>query len=325
MKIEIKAFAKKFGLNISNFEGNHYNGNLDLRGTGITSLPEGLTVGGYLDLSGTGITSLPEGLTVGGNLDLRGTGITSLPEGLTVGGSLYLSGTGITSLPEGLTVGGYLDLSGTGITSLPEGLTVGGSIYLRGTGITSLPEGLTVGGSLYLSGTGITSLPEGLTVGGNLDLRGTGITSPKYNKLPEGYIFSWKNGKYIKADGIFLEVISKMKNVYKCRYIRGKEVYLVVDGDKCAHGDTIAEARKDLIYKIGNRDKSAYEGMTRDTVLSFEQSIECYRVITGACAAGCRGFVERLDKVKKSYTIAEIIKLTEGQYGNYELKSFFSK
>ncbi len=47
---------------------------------------------GDLDLRGTGITSLPEGLTVGGNLYLRGTGITSLPEGLTVGGDLYLEG-----------------------------------------------------------------------------------------------------------------------------------------------------------------------------------------------------------------------------------------
>ena len=56
--------------------------------------------GGWLDLSGTGITSLPEGLTVGGWLDLRETGITSLPEGLTVGGSLYLRGTGITNQDE---------------------------------------------------------------------------------------------------------------------------------------------------------------------------------------------------------------------------------
>ena len=54
----------------------------------------------------------------GGSLDLRGTGITALPEGLTVGGSLYLRGTGITALPEGLTVGGSLDLEGcTGITN----------------------------------------------------------------------------------------------------------------------------------------------------------------------------------------------------------------
>ena len=45
-------------------------GNLDLEGcTGITSLPEGLTVGRSLYLEGcTGITSLPNGLKVGGNI-----------------------------------------------------------------------------------------------------------------------------------------------------------------------------------------------------------------------------------------------------------------
>lgn len=51
-------------------------GSLYLRGTGITKLPDNLTVGGYLDLSGTGITELPDNLTVGGSLDLSGTGIT---------------------------------------------------------------------------------------------------------------------------------------------------------------------------------------------------------------------------------------------------------
>ncbi len=51
-------------------------GGLDLSGTGITQLPDNLTVGGWLDLRGTGITQLPDNLTVGGWLDLRGTGIT---------------------------------------------------------------------------------------------------------------------------------------------------------------------------------------------------------------------------------------------------------
>ena len=45
----------------------------------------------------------------GGDLDLRGTAITSLPDNLTVGGGLYLQGTAITSLPDNLTVGGGLD------------------------------------------------------------------------------------------------------------------------------------------------------------------------------------------------------------------------
>ena len=38
----------------------------------------------------------------GGWLDLRGTGITSLPDNLTVGGSLYLRGTGITDKGKAL-------------------------------------------------------------------------------------------------------------------------------------------------------------------------------------------------------------------------------
>ena len=51
-------------------------GYLDLRGTPITSLPNGLKVGGDLGLSGTPITSLPNDLQVGGNLDLRNTPIS---------------------------------------------------------------------------------------------------------------------------------------------------------------------------------------------------------------------------------------------------------
>ena len=56
-------------------------GSLYLEGcTGITALPDNLTVGGSLDLRGTGITALPDNLTVGGYLDLRGTGITARHE-----------------------------------------------------------------------------------------------------------------------------------------------------------------------------------------------------------------------------------------------------
>lgn len=71
-----------------------------------------ITVGGYLlYLRGcTGLTELPDGLTVGGFLDLRGcTGLTQLPDGLTVGGSIYLRGLAIkppkkrNKLPEGFS------------------------------------------------------------------------------------------------------------------------------------------------------------------------------------------------------------------------------
>ncbi len=83
--------------------------------TGLTALPENLSVRGDLDLEGcTGLTALPEHLSVGGYLDLKGcTGLTALPEHLSVTGNLDLEGcTGLTALPEHLSVGGYLDLEG---------------------------------------------------------------------------------------------------------------------------------------------------------------------------------------------------------------------
>jgi hypothetical protein len=52
------------------------------------------------------------------NLDLRGTNIAVLPEGLSLGGDLYLDSTKINALPEGLSVGGGLYLRGTKITAL---------------------------------------------------------------------------------------------------------------------------------------------------------------------------------------------------------------
>ena len=88
-----------------------------------------------------------------GDLDLSGTPITSLPQGLTVGRNLVLYGSKITSLPQNLKVGGYLDLSNTLIVSLPQGLKVGGFLDLYNTKITSLPQDLKVSGDLNLSNT----------------------------------------------------------------------------------------------------------------------------------------------------------------------------
>jgi hypothetical protein len=263
----------------------------------------------------------------GGSLYLEGTAITSLPDNLTVGGYLYLEGTAITSLPDNLTVGGYLYLTGTAITSLPDNLTVGGYLYLEGTAITSLPDNLTVGGYLDLRGTAITSLPDNLTVGGSLDLRGTAISHldvSSYENKDTSFL-QWKNQKYIKTDGIFAEVISKKSNVWKLKKVHQSEVfYCVTDGNgKYAHGKTIKEAKTDLIYKIsGDASKEQFKGLKMDSVLTFDKCIELYRVITGACSFGVKNFVESHNIEKRSYTLAEIIEKTKGQYGSETLNTF---
>ena len=270
-----------------------------------------------------------------GSLYLRGTAISSLPDNLTVGGSLYLRGTAISSLPDNLTVGGYLDLQGTAISSLPDNLTVGGSLYLLGTAISSLPDNLTVGGSLYLRGTAISSLPDNLTVGGSLYLRGTAISSlPDIKKsnntpiLPEINL-SWQKERYIKKDDVFTEVIAHQGNVWQVRHIGKHEIeYLITDGKgNYAHGETLEEAKEDLIYKVTDRKKSDYERLTLQDTLSHEEAIRCYRVITGACSTGIKYFINNLlnGNRKEQYTIEQIIRLTKGQYGNEVFAEFFTK
>jgi len=204
----------------------------------------------------------------------------------------------------------------------------GGSLDLRGTQISVLPDNLTVGGSLDLRGTQISVLPDNLTVGGSLDLEGTQISDEsKVNRnIDENSFFEWRNKKYVKADGIFSKVISHKRNVYKIQKIGStKETYLVTDGNgKFSHGETIKEAKDDLIFKISNRDKSDYKGLTLESKMSFEKAIECYRIITGACSFGTKDFVSnRLISKKKEYTIAEMIEVTKGEYGSSTFQNFF--
>ena len=258
----------------------------------------------------------------GGYLDLEGTNITSLPDNLTVGGSLDLEGTNITSLPDNLTVGGSLDLEGTNITSLPDNLTVGGSLDLRGTNITSLPDNLTVGGSLDLRGTNITSLPDNLTVGGYLDLEGTNITNPKYKKLQNG---DYVPGRYLYADNILTHVKRK-------RTVKGYILYVgkipgrnvVSDGTNYAHCRTLRDGIADLAFKMAkDRGAEQYKQLTLDSVLTSEEMITMYRVITGACQQGTKYFVESLGKLKDAYTVREAIEITKGQYNADRFAEFF--
>ncbi len=212
------------------------------------------------------------------------------------------------------------------------GLNVEGSLYLEDTQITALPDNLTVGGSLDLRGTQITALPDNLTVGGSLYLEDTQITDEDAKRIrskpiPEDFMLSWQGGKYVSVDGVFSEVVSHKGDIYRTRQIGKERVeYLVTDRKgKWAHGATLEAARADLIYKIGSRDKSVYAELTLDSVLPFEQAIQAYRVITGACSAGTRGFVERLTAVKEQYSISEICELTKGQFGGSDFAQFFAK
>ena len=311
---------------------------LDFIDSTIENIPNNTIIGGWLDLSGTAITELPDNLTIGGTLYLRNSKITSLPNNLTVGGGIDLSNSSIKTLPQNLTVHTFLDLDNTNITSLPDNLTVGGYLDLEYSNIIKIPNNLTVYGYLCLEGTKIEEVPNDSLIYGCIyynDNRMVHQSLPledydKRQKFRNEPIFWESNGvKYIKVDNILSIIDSHHGNVYRTHQVGyDKELYIVTDGENnWAHGETLKEAKLDLIYKISDRDTSAYKNMSLDDVLTFEEAIIAYRTITGACSAGTRDFIEhRLPEPrKKTYTIGEIIELTDNEYGSDKFKEFFGK
>jgi hypothetical protein len=213
--------------------------------------------------------------------------VTELPAGFnpTVGGGLYLNT--VTELPAGFNPTVTVDLDLRSVTELPAGFnpTVGGWLDLRS--VTELPAGFnpTVGGGLDLRS--VTELPAGFnpTVGSGLYIKGRWR---ECHTLNPNKILSWQNGKYIKADGIFTEVIHRRGNVYKVKRMNDtKEWYLVTNGEFNAHGDTIKSAQSDLNFKM-MAEKLKSEPIAPDT----ELTVMYYRTLTGACDVGCREWMQ---------------------------------
>ena len=194
--------------------------------------------------------------------------------------------------------------------------------------LTSIPDGFnpTVGGFLDLGS--LTSIPDGFnpTVGGFLYL-GRGLSAE--TKSPPKPM-TWENCKYVSADGLFAEVVSKKTQedrvIWKLKKINRDETYYMVEEDGLtAHGSSVKEAVIDLRFKSQDRDKSDYEDLTTDSEITFEDAVICYRVVTGACSFGVSEFLaNRLKKQKERYLVSEIIDLTKDEYGGNAFANFFS-
>ena len=181
----------------------------------------------------------------------------------------------------------------------------------------------SVGGYLYIDSNAKLEAPNA-----KFNITGTRNLALEFNFncfLSMGFLF---------ADRILAKIISKKTNktntVYKVQICGQTKVsycveYTNPDGSKTfAHGETIKQAKEDLKYKFKEIDTSMYKNYTLDTVITFEDAIQMYHAITGACSLGTKHFCENVLKVKKKkYTIAECIELTRGQYNSEKFREFF--
>ena len=312
------------------------NGNFDCEYTTIKRMPEEVYAKWSFDLSGSTFDKLPKIMEVGYGLYLHDTDITELPECLKeIYGSIAIRSTKVSKLNDNLVVYGVLNLGYTPIEELPEGFIVGNELYLEDTKLKDYSKLHKVCTKFIVTEEKYNEIKDTLTkhsfkpyneyyYDNNNNIRVT--FEPNYKGA---YLFENESGKYIKADEIFGKIVEQKGNVYHVKLSGSEDItYLLTDGEgHWSHGVTLEKAKDDLLYKIGERNKGNYKGLSLDSELSFKEAIVCYRVITGACSLGTKDFIEhRLGKNKKgSYTISEIIDLTEGEYGNKTFKDFFCK
>ena len=235
------------------------------------------------------------------------------------------------AFPNLTTIGGNADFRGwTG--SADKLTTIGGNAYFRGWK-GSADKLTTIGGNAYFRGwTG--SADKLTTIGGDAYFQGwTG--SAEQIKANAGEIAKTICRDSQKAafaalglvlvDGILAKLVSKRGPVSRVVIIgQTNQSYIVERDGETAHGATLAEARADLLMKLGNRDTTPYKAWTIKTKVSLEDMIVAYRTIAGACGQGCSHFLAGKNypaKVSVEFIISETI----GKYGHETFKAFFTK
>jgi len=233
----------------------------------------------------------------------------------------------LISLPDNLTVDGSLNCFNNRLTRLPDNLTVSWHLNCYNNQLASLPDNLTVGEDLDCSNNQLTSLPDDLKVGRDLYCSNNQLEK-KVNKFKR---YKYKQGEighnWIYADGI-LTIIKGKRQVDKYTYYQGKHRNSVItDGVNFANCRNLRSGIIDLRFKSEKRDMSDYIDLTYSSIVSYEDAVIMYRVITGACSVGVSDFLEKLkpEQIKNSYSIEEICDLTSGEYKSDVFKTFFKK
>ena len=176
-----------------------------------------------------------------------------------------------------------------------------------------------VTGDLYINSSAKLDAPKLESVGGYLYIYlGAELIA---NKLYTGGY-----SKFKIYDNIGCVVLSEKQKgdvkILSCRHSKiknqkviGEKFYVAQKNGQNAHAKTIEDALREIHFKTGNRDIAQFKNMPKTTKKSPDEWAFIYRMITGACQYGTQKFIESQGNLKKIYTLNEIVKITEGQWG----------
>ena len=146
-------------------------------------------------------------------------------------------------------------------------------------------------------------------------------------KLDAPELYAKGFGNFRVYDYIACVVLSEKEKgeikILSCRQARikkgtliGEKFFIAKKGELTAHAADIKNALEELSFKTGERNVEQYKDMPVDTIKTPTEWAFIYRMITGACAYGIDQFMKSKGKLKKKYTLAEIIDETRGAFGH---------
>jgi hypothetical protein len=254
-----------------------------------------------------------------GNLTIRTAADAEKYRNITkVTGYLSINSNAKLDAPALTSVGGYLSINSNAKLDAPALTSVGGGLYISSSAKLDAPALTSVGGGLYIYSN--VKLDALTSVGGDLYIYSKGA-------LTAGKLYCGGYEKFKVIDDIGCVVLSEKKQgdmtILMCRHSKiknqkvvGDKFYVAQKGEDNAHGKTIAEATQELLFKIGPRDVERFRNMPMHTAKTPSKWALIYRMVTGACQYGTAQFIETRHDLKKEYTLAEILTLTEGQFGH---------
>ncbi|MEM6260737.1 MAG: hypothetical protein AAGI37_21015 [Planctomycetota bacterium] len=239
-------------------------------------------------------------------------GATFEAPSLTATGSVDVS-RGATFKAPALTTSGLVDVSRGATLEAPALTEVSGPLYVQEGAAFEAPSLTAVYGTVCVY-RGATFEAPALRTAAHL-IYATELCGHKVEVFD--YIGTVTQGSKV-LDGITVRKCRRAS--FKDGVLVGDRMYVVSRGEHHAHGETAKEAITDLMFKEADKDESIYRGMSPDTEKTVEDWIVAYRVVTGACRLGVREFIERLTKhrgeLKESYTLSELLEMTQGEYGS---------
>jgi hypothetical protein len=284
---------------------------------------------------------------VGGDLGIYSEAKLDAPKLESVGGNLYIYSEAKLDAPKLESVGGDLDIYSEAKLDTPKLESVGGNLYINSEAKLDTPKLESVGGYLYIYSEAKLDTPKLESVGGNLDINSEAKLDALESVGGNLYIYSeailnFPNNVKIKClrnicgnigrmkfeliDGIACVVLSERtkdnliirrcrRSIFKNGGLVGSVFYTASNQKSNAHGDTMKEAIEELYFKESSRDIEQYRGIPLETIKTPKQWALIYRAITGACKTGIKMFMDD-KKIKRKYTLAEILEETEGAYGH---------